>query len=163
MRNHNAKLRRETTMRNLDAKQKPFIPFDYYINVVRSREGYNGCIKSMNITLLWRWRKINHTYTYLSLRRSSGPRIERYGGTAAYELYYLSGKADARRAAEAFNKELGPRAYIRGHGCLKKQIKFVIANTRRAAKEFKKEHGVTYGDIRGYGYLKKLIAKGYGD
>jgi len=74
---------------------------------------------------------MNYTYIHLSLGRSSGPRIERYGGTAAYELYYPSGKADARRAAEALSKELGPRAYVRGHGCLKKQIKPAITNARR--------------------------------
>jgi len=55
------------------------------------------------------------------------------------------------------------RAYIRGHGCLKKQIKPVITNARRAAEEFREKHGVTYGGIRGYGYLKKLVVKGYGD
>jgi len=74
---------------------------------------------------------MNYTYTYLSLGRSSGPRIERYGGTAAYELCYSSGKADARRAAEALSKELGLRAYVRGHGCLKKQIKLAMTDARR--------------------------------
>jgi len=57
----------------------------------------------------------------------------------------------------------GPRAYIRGHDCLKKQIKPVITNARQAAEELKEEHGVTYGGIRGHGYLKKLVAKGHGD
>jgi len=60
------------------------------------------------------------TPTHLSLGRNSGLRIERYGGTAAYELCYPSEKTNARRAAEAFNKKLGLRAYVRGHGCLKK-------------------------------------------
>jgi len=46
-------------------------------------------------------------FIYLSLERSSGPRIERYGGTTVYELYYPSRKANARRAAKALNKELG--------------------------------------------------------
>jgi len=91
------------------------------------------------------------------------PRIERYGGTTVYEFYYPSGKANARRAAKALNKKLGPRAYIRGYGYLKKQIKLVITNARRAAEELREKHGVTYGDIRGHGYLKKLVTKGYGD
>jgi len=52
---------------------------------------------------------------------------------------------------------------VRGHGYLKKQIKFVIINARRAAEEFKKKYKVTYGDIRGHDYLKKLIIKDYGD
>jgi len=60
-------------------------------------------------------------------------------------------------------KSSGPRAYIRGHGCLKKQIKPAIADARRAAEELREEHGVTYGGVRGYGYLKKLVAKGHGD
>jgi len=38
-----------------------------------------------------------------------------------------------------------------------------MADARRAAEEFRKEHGVTYGGIRGHGYLKKLVTKGYGD
>jgi len=57
----------------------------------------------------------------------------------------------------------GPRAYVRGHDYLKKQIKPVITNARRAAEELREEHGVTYGGIRGHGYLKKLVAKGHGD
>jgi len=60
-------------------------------------------------------------------------------------------------------KSSGLRAYVRGHGCLKKQIKPVITNARRAAKKLKKKHGVTYGGIRGHGYLKKLAIKGYDD
>jgi len=38
-----------------------------------------------------------------------------------------------------------------------------MANARRAAEELKKEHGVTYGGVRGHDYLKKLVVKGYGD
>jgi len=46
---NDAKPRYETTMRNLDAKreQKPFIPFDYHDDVVRSREECYGCVKSI--------------------------------------------------------------------------------------------------------------------
>jgi len=57
----------------------------------------------------------------------------------------------------------GSRAYVRGHGCLKKQIKPAIADARRAAEELREKHGVTYGGVRGHGYLKKLVAKGHGD
>jgi len=42
----------------------------------------------------------------------------------------------------------GLRTYVRGYDCLKKQIKPVITDTRRAAEEFKEKHGVTY---RAYG------------
>jgi len=38
-----------------------------------------------------------------------------------------------------------------------------MADARRAAEELREEHGVTYGGVRGHGYLKKLVAKGYGD
>jgi len=38
-----------------------------------------------------------------------------------------------------------------------------MTNARRAAEELREKHGVTYGGIRGYDYLKKLIAKGHDD
>jgi len=36
-------------------------------------------------------------------------------------------------------------------------------NARRVTKKLREKHGVTYGDIQGHDYLKKLIIKGYGD
>jgi len=52
---------------------------------------------------------------------------------------------------------------IRRYNYLKKLITFVTANIRRIIKKFKKKHGITYGDIQSYDYLKKLIIKDYGD
>jgi len=39
------------SIRNHDAKQKPFISFFYYDDVVRSRGRYHGYIKNINIIL----------------------------------------------------------------------------------------------------------------
>jgi len=35
------------SIRNHDAEQEPSIPFDYHDDVVRSREGCHGCVKSI--------------------------------------------------------------------------------------------------------------------
>jgi len=64
---------------------------------------------------------------------------------------------------KSLKRNSGPRTKCTRARLFKKQIKFVTANIRRAAKELREEHGVTYGGVRGYGYLKKLVIKGYGD
>jgi len=51
----------------------------------------------------------------------------------------------------------GLRTYIRGHDCLKKQIKPVITNARQAAKELREEHGVTYGAYGGTTAYKNCL------
>jgi len=123
MRNHNAKPRRETTTLN---KNLPYLPNttstsyearNDVTTVLRAWDNTSGGAWKHTIKAVAKKHKNNTAVTqdeitpiHSSLGRSSGPRIERYGGTAAYELCYPGVSAKA----EALREELGATYEVYG-------------------------------------------------